>query len=115
MLRLPESVRIYVASGPTDMRKQSDGLSGVVRTALGEEPKSGNLFVFFNRQRDIIRILFYDTNGFCVVSKKLEAGRFRGVDMSEGVAKASIDAKQLAEVLSTVERARVRQRRLSTH
>jgi len=51
MLRLPESVRIFVASSPTDMRKQADGLSALVKGVLGEEPRSGHLFVFFNRTR----------------------------------------------------------------
>ena len=110
MLRLPESVRIFVASSPTDMRKQADGLSALVKGALGEEPRSGHLFVFFNRGRDIIRILFWDSNGFCVVSKRLEQGRFRAPAVSEGQASVSIEPRQLAELLSLVEAARARRR-----
>jgi transposase len=110
MLRLPESVRIFVASAPTDMRKQADGLSALVKGALGAEPRSGHLFVFFNRGRDMLRILFWDTNGFCVVSKRLEAGRFRLPAVAEGQATVSIEAKQLAELLSLVEAARARRR-----
>jgi transposase len=110
MLRLPESVRIFVASSPTDMRKQADGLSALVKGALGEEPRSGHLFVFFNRGRDILRILFWDTNGYCVVSKRLEQGRFRSPAVSEGQASVSIEPRQLAELLSLVEAARARRR-----
>jgi transposase len=110
MLKLPESVRIFVASGPTDMRKQADGLSALVKGALGEEPRSGHLFVFFNRGRDIIRILFWDTNGFCILSKRLEQGRFRVPTVSEGQASVSLEPRQLAQLLALVETARVRQR-----
>ncbi|HYI01284.1 IS66 family insertion sequence element accessory protein TnpB [Hyalangium sp.] len=110
MLRLPESVRIFVASVPTDMRKQADGLSALVKGALGQEPRSGHLFVFFNRGRDMLRILFWDANGFCVVSKRLEAGRFRVPAVSEGQASVSLEPKQLAQLLSLVEAARARRR-----
>ncbi|WP_063674677.1 IS66 family insertion sequence element accessory protein TnpB, partial [Stigmatella aurantiaca] len=104
------SVRIFVASAPTDMRKQADGLSALVKGVLGAEPRSGHLFVFFNRGKDIIRILFWDSNGFCVVSKRLEAGRFRVPEVAEGQASVSLEAKQLVEVLSLVEAARARRR-----
>lgn len=110
MLRLPESVRIFVASSPTDMRKQADGLAALVKGVLGAEPRSGHLFVFFNRGKDIVRILFWDTNGFCVVSKRLEAGRFRVPAVAEGQASVSLEAKQLVELLSLVEAARARRR-----
>jgi transposase len=113
MLRLPESVRIFVASAPTDMRKQADGLEALVKGVLGAEPRSGHLFVFFNRGKDIIRILFWDTNGFCVVSKRLEAGRFRVPAVAEGQASVSLEAKHLVELLSLVGAARTRRR--ATH
>ncbi len=110
MLRLPESVRIFVASSPTDMRKQADGLSALVKGALGQEPHSGHLFVFFNRGRDIIRILFWDKNGYCVVSKRLEQGRYRVPAAAEGQASVSLEPRQLVEVLALVEAARARRR-----
>ena len=110
MLRLPESVHIYVASGPTDMRKQADGLAALVKGALGQEPRSGHLFVFFNRGKDFIRILFWDANGFCVVSQRLEEGRFRVPAVAEGQASVSLEARQLVEVLSLVDAARASRR-----
>ena len=58
MLRLPEGVRIWVATAPCDMRKQADGLSALVEASLGQAPKSGHLFVFFSRRKDFVRILF---------------------------------------------------------
>lgn len=110
MLKLPESVRIFVASGATDMRKQADGLAALVKGALGQEPRSGHVFVFFNRGKDMLRLLFWDANGFCVVSKRLEAGRFRVPPVDEGQASVSLETKQLVELLSLVETARARRR-----
>ncbi len=110
MLRLSESVRIFLASVPTDMRKQADGLAALVKGTLGQEPRSGHLYVFFNRGKDMLRILFWDANGFCVVSKRLEAGRFRVPPVAEGQASVSLEARQLAELLSLVEAARARRR-----
>jgi transposase len=110
MLRLPESVQIFVASAPTDMRKQADGLSALVKGVLGAEPRSGHLYLFFNRGRDMLRILFWDTNGYCVVSKRLEQGRFRVPQVAEGQSSVSLTPPQLAQVLSLVEAAKARRR-----
>ncbi len=110
MLTLPPSVRVYVAAEPTDLRKSFDGLSAQVEQRFGADPLCGHLFVFLNRRGDQVRILFWDTNGYCVVSKRLEQGRFRAPAVSEGQASVSIEPRQLAELLSLVEAARVRRR-----
>ncbi len=103
MLKLPEGVRIWVATAPCDMRKQADGLSALVQGSLGQQPKSGHLFVFFSRRRDLVRILFWDATGYCTVSKRLEAGRFRVPEPVEGQAAVHLEVRQLAELLSLVE------------
>jgi len=77
MLTLPPSVRIYVATAPCDMRKQFDGISLIVEQQLQLDPRSGHLFVVFNRRGDHVRILFWDRNGYCMVAKRLEKGVFR--------------------------------------
>lgn len=100
MLRLPEHLRIFVATHPADMRKHADGLCGLITTVLGEEPRSGHLFVFFNRPRDIVRIVFWDTNGFCVVSKRLERGRFAPPSANGIQSKLRIDPQALAALLA---------------
>jgi len=64
MLNLPSTVQVYVATVAADMRKGADGLSAVVMGALGQEPTSGDIFVFFNRTRCIVRILFWDNDGY---------------------------------------------------
>ena len=77
MLTIPAAVRIYLAPGATDMRKAIDGLSALVREALGEDPLSGHLFVFANRRRPRLKILVWDRDGYWVLFKRLEAGTFR--------------------------------------
>jgi transposase len=77
VLTLPPTVRVYVATAPCDMRKQFDGIAQLVRHGLEQDPRSGHLFCVFNRRGDQVRILFWDRSGFCLVSKRLERGRFR--------------------------------------
>ncbi|HZI09031.1 MAG TPA: IS66 family insertion sequence element accessory protein TnpB [Myxococcus sp.] len=111
MLKLPEGVRIWVATQPCDMRKQADGLSALVQGSLGQQPKSGHLFVFFSRRRDFVRILFWDANGYRTVSKRLEVGRFRVPAPVEGQAAVHLEVRHLAELLSLVEARRAVRRR----
>ena len=77
MLTLPPSVRVYVATAPCDMRKHIDGIAALVENLLQESPRSGHLFVVFNRRGDQVRILFWDRTGYCLFSKRLEKGVFR--------------------------------------
>jgi transposase len=76
MLSLPTSVRVYLARGATDMRKSIDGLAGVTKDVLEHEPMSGHLFVFCNRRRDRIKILYWERSGFWLLHKRLERGTF---------------------------------------
>ena len=77
MLSLPPSVRIFVATEATDMRKSIDGLSALVQEVLRKDALSGHLFVFCNKRGDKIKILYWDRNGFCLWYKRLERGVFR--------------------------------------
>lgn len=70
MLTLPPSVRIYVATEPTDARKSFDGLVALVESEFGLEPRSGHLFVFLNRRGHVAQMLFWDRNGFCLVKNQ---------------------------------------------
>jgi transposase len=69
--------RVYLALGSTDMRKSINGLSIMAEQAMDLNPFSGDLFVFCNRRRNIIKILYWDRNGFCLWHKRLEEHRFR--------------------------------------
>lgn len=103
MLKMPESVRIYLALSAVDMRKYADGLSALVMSSLSQEPTSGHVFVFFNRRRDIIRILFWERNGYWVLSKKVQRGHFRRMKVDAETASVVVSAQQLHEILSAIE------------
>lgn len=83
MLTLPPSVRIRLAVGPTDMRKQIDGLAAVASQVLGDDPMSGHVFVFCNRRKDYVKLLFWDRSGFWCLAKRLERGTFAWPDRSD--------------------------------
>ena len=72
----PANLRIFVCSQPADMRKSFDGLSCICKEFLGQDPTSGQVFVFFNRRRDQVKALWWDLSGFAIWYKRLEAGRF---------------------------------------
>ncbi|MCC6673449.1 MAG: IS66 family insertion sequence element accessory protein TnpB [Planctomycetes bacterium] len=76
MLTLPTAVRIYLARGCTDMRKSIDGLAALTTQCLELDPFSGHLFVFCNRRRDRIKILYWERSGFWLLHKRLEKGTF---------------------------------------
>ena len=90
--------RVYLAVGYTDMRKAINGLSIMVEQAMALNPFSGDLFVFCNRCRKIIKILYWDHNGFCLWHKRLEKHRFKWPLMPEEV--VAIDARQLNWLLA---------------
>lgn len=76
MLSLPPSGKVYLALDPVDMRKGVDALANVVRSTLGQVPTSGHLFVFRGRRGHMLRILFWDRNGWALDTKRLERGQF---------------------------------------
>ena len=84
MLTLPGSVRVFVAAEPCDFRKSHDGLSGIVSNTLKESPVSGHLFVFFNKRRDRIKILFHDGSGIWLFYKRLDRGVFESTIHLDG-------------------------------
>jgi len=73
---LPESTRVYLATGATDMRKSIDSLAAEVQEALHLDPFSSCLFVFCNRRRDKLKVLFWERNGFWLCYRRLERGTF---------------------------------------
>jgi len=71
-----QDVRIYIRTGPTDMRKQINGLAVLAEQKMRMDPLSGNLFIFCNRARNRLKILYWDRNGFCLWFKRLEQDKF---------------------------------------
>ena len=73
MISLPSPVRVFLHAPPTDLRKGFDALCGLVTTAFGQDPTSGHLFLFVNRRRDRIKILYWDRDGLAIWYKRLES------------------------------------------
>ena len=73
---IPSHLKIHLASGAVDMRKSSQTLAVLVKNILQQNPLCGHLFVFYNKRKDIVKILYWQTNGFCLWQKKLEEGNF---------------------------------------
>ena len=111
MITPPAATDILLYSQPTDMRKGFDGLSGLVRSALEREPTDGSYFLFINRRRDRIKILYWDRDGLALWYKRLEAGTFEVLDRNEGQASVQIDATELAMLLSGVSLSSVKRRK----
>jgi transposase len=76
VITVPTSVRIYLACGATDMRKGFDSLSVMAQEVLKQDPFAGHLFAFRGRRGDLVKILYWDGQGFCLFAKRLETGRF---------------------------------------
>lgn len=77
MLNLAGGLRVFVCTQPADMRKSFDGLCGMVQQLVAEDPLSGHLFVFRNRLRDRLKILYWDRDGLAIWYKRLEAGTWQ--------------------------------------
>jgi len=104
MLSLPPSVRLFIARGATDMRKSFDTLAALVIEVVDEDPQSGHLFLFVNRRRDRLKVLWWDRSGYCLLAKRLERGQFRVFDQAAGKAGAfEMQASELALILDGID------------
>lgn len=89
MIFHPSETRVYLALGTTDMRKSINGLSLLVEDQFGLDLFSGSLYAFCNRRRDLVKILYWQENGFCIWMKRLEEDVFRWPDSEEEVIEVS--------------------------
>ena len=76
MIPVPSNTRVWLAAGVTDMRKGFAGLSALAETTLKQDPYGGHLFVFRGRRGDLIKVIWWDGQGACLFTKRLERGRF---------------------------------------
>jgi transposase len=76
MIGLPAEMRVWLASGATDMRRGFDGLALLVQETLKRDPHCGHLFVFRGKRGGLIKVLWHDGQGLCLLAKRLERGRF---------------------------------------
>ena len=95
------NIKVYLATGFTDMRKSINGLSILVSEHLELSPFSGHLFVFCNRKRNMVKILYWDQNGFCLWHKKLEKHIFIWPDSNEHI--KAIGKRELAWLLDGID------------
>lgn len=110
MLTISPAVRIYVATGSTDLRRSIDGLAALVRERFDLDPLSGHLFLFRNRRGDRLKILAWDQGGFWVLYKRLERGTFAW-PAEEDDAPVVLRSSDLLLLLSGVDLAHTRRRR----
>jgi transposase len=113
MLSLPVSVRIFVCTEATDMRRSFDRLAQMVEEHLGQDPESGHLYLFFNRRRDCVKMLLWEGDGFVIWYKRLEAGTFAVPAPVHGSASGGVQirARDLNLLLGGVDPARVTRRK----
>jgi len=100
MLSLTAATRMYLYRAPCDMRKSFDSLCGLIRSELGADPLSGSLFVFVNRRRSMVKLLYWDRDGLAIWYKRLERGGFTPPVLCPGA--NQMDRRQLSMMLEGV-------------
>jgi len=101
MIGLPAGTRVWLAAGVTDMRKGMNGLAALVQTTLNENPFSGHLFVFRGRRGDLVKLLWFEGDGLCLLLKRLERGRFVWPRAVNGT--VALSAAQLSMLLEGID------------
>ena len=105
MIELPAGTKIWIAAGVTDMRRGFQGLSAQVQTVLEQQPYSGHVFIFRGRRGDIVKCLWFDGDGLCLLAKRLEKGRFVWPKTQSGT--VSLSRAQLSMLLEGIDWRRV--------
>ena len=101
MIPVPAQTRVWLAAGVTDMRKGFNGLSALAEKVLEQDPYSGHLFVFRGKRGDLIKVIWFDGQGACLFSKRLECGRFVWPSPAQG--RVSVTSAQLAMLLEGID------------
>lgn len=103
MIHLPASVRVYLCTSPCDMRRSFDGLHALVTGTMQLDAFGGHLFVFANRRKDRVKILYWDRDGFAVWAKRLEEGTYAMPFGKDGKPRSEITAQELGALLSGID------------
>jgi transposase len=103
MMLMPPGVKVHVALGYTDMRNGLDGLAMLVQRILQQDPFSGHMFVFRGRRADLIKVLFWDGNGLCLFTKRLEHGRFPWPATCETGGVVTLTSAQLSMLIEGID------------
>ena len=110
MLNFSPNTRIFVALEPVDMRGSFDALAGHVRRLL-RDPLDGHLYFFVNRRRQLMKMIWFDRFGWCILSRRLERGTYQLPEVPAGVRQVSIEPAQLAMILEGIDLRAPRRRR----
>ncbi len=111
MLSVSASTRIFFAVGATDMRKGFDGLQGLVLNVLKQDPLTGHLFLFVNRRRDRLKILYWDGDGLAIWYRRLEQGTFQLPQVSDDQQSAEMRSDELTMLLRGIDYSNVHRRK----
>jgi transposase len=112
MIALPPQIRVFLYRLPTDMRKSFHGLVALTESAMQQDPLSGSLFVFLNRRRDRLKILYWGQTGFCIWYQQLEKGTYQlPAEPREEQEAVEVTRSQLSLILDGIDLSSVRQRR----
>lgn len=112
MIHLPASVRVYLCTTPCDMRRSFDGLYALVSGAMQLNAFEGHLFVFSNRRKDRIKILYWDRDGFAIWAKRLEEGTYAmPFTGAGGEQRQEITAQELGAILSGIDLSEAKRRK----
>lgn len=104
MIAIPASVKVFVALEPCDLRKSFNGLYSIAQNRLREDPRDGALFLFTNKRRNRLKILYFDGTGLWILIKRLERGRFGWPRADAGAqGKMMLSRRMLALLLDGVE------------
>ncbi len=103
MIHLPASVRVYLCLSPCDMRRSFDGLHALVRDHLRQDAFAGHLYLFANRRKDRLKILYWDRSGFAIWAKRLEEGAFAIPSGEPGSTRLEITIEELGALLSGID------------
>lgn len=101
MIPVPSNTRVWLAAGVTDMRRGFITLAAQPEQVLAEDPYSGHMFVFRGRRGDLLKIIWWDQQGACLFTKRLERGRFVWPAAKEG--KVYLSASQLSMLLEGID------------
>ena len=102
-MMLPSGVRVHIAVGVTDMRKGLDGLAMLVQGVLAEDPFSGHLFAFRGRKANLIKIIYWDGNGLCLFTKRLDQGGFIWPQIDDPGGKIVLSSAQLSMLVEGID------------
>ncbi len=103
MIHLPASVRVYLCLKPCDMRRSFDGLHALVRDHLELDALAGHLYLFANKRRDRLKILYWDRDGFAIWAKRLEQGSYVIPCGEPGSRRMEISSEELSALLSGID------------